>query len=203
MTKALLGWLAVVLVGLFISGCETMSADECKSANWHDVGMRDGLGGQPLTLLNERAKDCAKVGTRVDNTAYLAGRERGLFSFCRLENAVPLGLNGSSYAGVCPAAIDYEFRRRHSLAYAVHQLRYKVNDIESSSNRLERKLREADKEEDKKLKASDKEDDRKRIRKEFDDRRRQLRNELRDLDRAMRNTRDDLRGAEYALDSVR
>ena len=203
MTKALLGWLMVVLAGLFISGCETMSADECKTANWNDVGMRDGLNGKPLTMLDDRARDCAKAGARVDSAAYSAGRERGLQRFCRLENAVPLGLNGTAYAGVCPGALDHEFRRRHQVAYAVHQLRYKLNDIEGNSNRVERTLRDTDKDEDKKLKTADKEDERKRIRKEFDDRRRHLRNELRDLDRAMRHTRDDLRNAEYALDNLR
>ena len=124
-------------------------------------------------------------------------------TYCRLENAVPLGLDGKGYAGVCPARIDYEFRRRHQAGYAVHDLRNRVGDLDDRSDRLQRKLREADRDEDKQLKAADKDEDRKRIRKEFDERRRAIRNELGELDRALRRARDDLRAAEYTLDNLR
>ncbi len=203
MIRCFLGWLMVVCAGLVVSGCSTMSADECRTANWNDIGMRDGLDGAPLSRLNDRAKDCSKAGTQVDHNSYLNSRERGLQSFCRIENAAPLGLNGTTYHGVCPGRIDGEFRRRHQAGYAVHQLRTKVNDIDSRSNRAQRRLRDADKDEDKQLKASTKDDDRKRIRKEFDDRRRNLRNEMRDLDRDLRYARDELRQAEYMLDNLR
>ena len=203
MTQRLFGCLAALLMCALMSGCETMSPDECKLANWSDVGLRDGLAGQPLSLLNDRASDCAKAGSRVDTNLYLAGRDHGLQSYCRLENAAPLGLGGKGYAGVCPARIDYEFRRRHQAGYAVHDLRNSVSDLDGRSDRLQRKLREADRDEDKQLKATDKDDERKRIRKEFDERRRSIRNELGDLDRALRRTRDELRAAEYTLDNLR
>jgi hypothetical protein len=203
MTKRFLACLSALFLCAFMSGCETMSPDECKLANWNDVGLRDGLEGKTLSLLDERVKDCSKAGSRVDTSAYLAGRDRGLQSFCRLENAVPLGLGGKGYAGVCPARVDYEFRRLHQAGYAVHDLRGRVSDLDGRSDRLQRKLREADRDEDKQLKAADKDDDRKRIRKEFDERRRHIRNELGDLDRALRRARDDLRAAEYALDHLR
>jgi hypothetical protein len=203
MTKRLLGCIAVLLIGFLAAGCETMTPEECKFANWQDIGMRDGLEGKPMSLFNERAKDCSKAGSRVDSGIYMAARDQGLLSYCRIENAAPLGLSGKSYAGVCPARIDYEFRRRYQTGYAVHELRSKVAELDSRSDRLERRLREADRDEDKQLKAADKDDDRKRIRKEFDDRRRHMRNELGDIDRDMRHTRDNLRAAEYAFDSLR
>lgn len=203
MTKRFLGCTTVLLLAAVISGCETMSPDECKYANWNDIGLRDGLSGQPLSLLSERVNDCTKAGTRVDTALYMASREQGLQSFCRLENAAPLGLSGTAYAGVCPALVDIEFRRRYQAGYAVHELRNKVSQLDNRSNRLQRQLREADKEEGQQLKATDKDDDRKRIRKEFDERRRHLRKELGDLDRAMQGTRDALRAAEFLLDNLR
>lgn len=203
MTKRLFGCITVLLIGFLVSGCETMSADECKFANWHDIGMRDGLDGKPLSLFSERSKDCSKAGSRVDSGIYMAARDQGLQSYCRIENAAPLGLAGKSYAGVCPARIDHEFRRRYQTGYAVHELRSKVAELDGRSDRLERRLREADRDEDKQLKATDKDDERKRIRREFDDRRRHMRNELGDIDREMRNARDNLRAAEYSFDSLR
>lgn len=203
MTKSHLGCITVLLLAAVISGCETMTKDECKYADWNDIGLRDGLSGQPLSLLSDRVNDCTAAGTRVDTPLYLAAREQGLRSFCRLENAVPLGLSGTSYAGVCPAFVDFEFRRRYQAGYAVHELRYRGSELDNRSDRLQRQLREADKEEHQQLRASDKDDDRARIRKEFDQRRRHLRKELGALDRAMQYTRDALRAAEYSLDSLR
>jgi hypothetical protein len=203
MTKKILECMTLLALAALMAGCETMTADECKYANWSDIGMRDGLAGQPVSLLGERVKDCTKAGTPVDTARYMAGREQGLRSFCHLENAVPLGLSGKSYAGVCPALVDIEFRRRYRAGYAVHELRSKLSDLDARGERLQHKLHEADKDEDQQLKASDKDDERKRIRKEFDGRRHDLRKELSELDRATRNTRDALRDAEYSLDNLR
>ncbi|NHZ95179.1 DUF2799 domain-containing protein [Massilia sp. CCM 8734] len=203
MANRLIGPVAALLVATLMCGCDTMTPDECKLANWSDIGMRDGLAGKTMSTLNEHAKSCSKAGTAVDSASYIAGRERGLHTFCRLENAAPLGLNGSAYAGVCPAPLDFEFRRRHEAGYAVYALRSQVSGLDSRSERLQRRLRDADKDESKQLAASDKDDARKRIRKEFDERRRDIRNELRDIDRGMQSTRDALRSAEYVLDNLR
>ncbi|WP_164558016.1 DUF2799 domain-containing protein [Massilia atriviolacea] len=203
MTHRWIGPAAALLAAALMSGCDTMTADQCRSANWSDIGMRDGLAGKPMSTLDEHAKSCAKAGTRVDSASYVAGREHGLRSFCRLENAAPLGLNGGAYAGVCPAPLDFEFRRRHQAGYAVYTLRSQIGSMDSRSERLQRRLRDADKDESKQLAATDKDDERKRIRREFDERRRDVRKELRDIDRDMQGTRDALRSAEYTLDSIR
>ncbi|HEX8615367.1 MAG TPA: DUF2799 domain-containing protein [Telluria sp.] len=195
--------MAALLVTALMSGCDTMTPGECKSANWNEIGMRDGLAGKTMSMLDDHAKSCSKAGTTVDSASYIAGRERGLQTFCRLENAAPLGLNGTSYAGVCPAPLDFEFRRRHQAGYAVYTLRSQIGAFDSRSERLQQRLRDADKEESKQLAATDKDDERKRIRREFDERRRDVRNELREIDRSMQSTRDALRSAEYALDTIR
>ena len=195
-------WCAVLLLAAAVSGCETMTPNECKTANWRDIGLRDGLKGETMAVLDERVGDCAKAGVRADTDQYLAGRGQGLQQYCRLDNAVPLGLSGGSYSGVCSPMVDVEFRRRHQAARAVHDLRNRLSDLGGRAERAQRRLREADRDEDKQLKAADKEEDRKRIRKDFDERRHQLRQELRDLDRSTRQARDDLRSAEYTLDHL-
>lgn len=195
------GW-AVLLLAVAVSGCETMTPNECKTANWRDIGVRDGLKGEPAETFNSRAGDCAKAGVQADMKQYLAGREQGLQNYCKLENAVPLGLSGGSYGGVCSPMVDVEFRRRHQAAKAVYDMRAKVSDLASRGERAQRRLRDADHDEDKQLKAADKEDDRKRIRREFEERRQHLRQELRDIDRSTRQARDDLRSAEYTLDHL-
>lgn len=191
------------MLGLLLAGCETMTPSECKMANWSDVGLRDGLHGETLSILDDRVKDCAKAGATVDAARYLAGREQGLQDYCRVERAAPLGVSGQGYTGVCPPHLDAEFRRRHQVGYDVYQLRNKVRELDGRSDRLQHRLRDADRDEENALKAADKDDDRKRIRKEYDERRRRLREELKDLDRNLQRTRDDLRAAETMLDALR
>ena len=181
----ILGWrvfLCLVLASsALLGGCATMSADECKVANWGDVGLRDGLDGAALSKLDYRVKDCAEAQVAVDTQRYLQGRDQGLLQFCHLEKAAPLGLNGGSYNGVCPVAIDGEFRRRFRLGRDVFDTRQTVRNLEGNVNTAEDRLRAAPNDEE----------------------RRRAREALRDLDFEIRRARDRQRDAERALDRLR
>ena len=195
--------ISALALALTLASCATMSPEECRFANWTDVGMRDGLEGKTLALLNTRVSDCAEAGVRVDGNAYLKGRESGLRNYCRLENAAPLGLNGGSYEGVCPAQIDGEFRRRYQLGYNVYAAHAEAARIDNRQQWLEQRLRQLDRDEDKRLRDANKEDDRRRIRRDIDDERRRVRDELRDLDRAQYRAREAVRYAEWMLSQLR
>lgn len=166
---------------LLIGGCATMSPQECKVADWRDLGLRDGLAGEPLSQLDERVKDCAEAGVTADAAAYRQGRQQGLQSYCQLDNAVRLGLDGKSYQGVCPAAVDAEFRRRRDRGYEVYSARKELGNLESRRRDLEKRLREA----------------------KTDQERSKTRDELSELDRRYGRERDRLRDAEWALDRLR
>jgi hypothetical protein len=192
-----------ISVGSLLAGCATMSPEECQLANWGDLGLRDGLEGKPMSTLDARIKDCAKAGVGADTGRYVNGRAQGLQTFCRLENAIPLGLNGGSYEGVCPPMIDGEFRRRFEMGRAVYRLRSEVSRLDARSDSLQRQLREAGRDEDKQIRETDKDEDRRRIRKEFDEHKNRVREELNDLDRRLRHKRDELRAAEFGLGAFR
>ena len=166
---------------LWLAGCATMTPNECKAANWGEVGLRDGLAGAALSVLNDRVKDCAEAQVPVDTPRYLQGREQGLLQFCRIENAAPLGLDGKSYDGVCPATMDAEFRRRFKAGRDVHVARNELRSLESRRGTGEERLRSA----------------------ANDDDRRRARDALRELDSDMRRARDRVRDAEWVLDRLR
>ena len=182
-----------------LTSCATMTPEECQHANWLDIGVKDGLSGEPMATLDDRIGICRKAGVVLDTGRYVTGRDQGLQTYCRIENAVALGLNGSYYAGACPPMIDVEFRRRYDLAHAVYQARTELANIESRSDALQRQLRDIDLAEPKRVSETEKDEDRKRVRKEFDDRRNRLRSELFELDRRARYARDALRAAEFSL----
>lgn len=171
---------AVALTAL-LGGCATMSADECKVANWSDVGLRDGLQGAALSKLDARVKDCAQAKVALDTPRYLQGRDRGLLQFCQIEKAVPLGLKGGSYNGVCPVGTDGDFRRRFQLGRDVFNARQAAQNLEGHINGAEDRLRFAPNDEE----------------------RRRARESLRDLDFEVRRVRDRQRDAERALDGLR
>lgn len=180
--RKLIFWLAISIGSLgLLAGCSTMSVEECKVARWSDVGLRDGMAGAPLSKLNDLSKDCAEAKVVVDTRAYVAGRDQGLLSYCQMPNAVRLGLDGKYYNGVCPAAIDGEFRRRVNVGREVRDSREQVRSLDNRRIDLESKLRNAGN----------------------DEARKKLRDDLSDNDRNLRRARDRVRDAEYNLDRMR
>ena len=68
--------LAVISAGL--SGCATMSGDECMTSDWSAIGYEDGSRGYTTERLTKHRKACAKHGVTLDFTAYQDGRDQGL-----------------------------------------------------------------------------------------------------------------------------
>ena len=194
---------SAVAFGFLLASCATMSPEECTRADWGAVGQSDGINGKPLTYLNDRTKDCAKVGVALNTQVYLYGRELGLRNYCRLENAVPLGLNGGTYAGVCPPEIDLLFQYRFQIARGVYDLRSDVRILDGQIDNLERRLRDLHHGEERRLKEAGSDEQRKKLRQTIDDERRHLRGDISEADRRLRRKRDELRSAEFALSNLR
>jgi hypothetical protein len=65
---------------LTLGACTTMDAAECRSANWYDVGFRDGLYGmQRMDVAYD--EQCSKQGAKPDQVAYAKGWQEGLWEF--------------------------------------------------------------------------------------------------------------------------
>ncbi len=194
---------SAVVSAWLLASCATMSPEECKRADWRAVGQADGLDGQPLSHLEDRAKDCAEVGVAVNTPVYLQGRDEGLRTYCRLDNAVPLGLSGGTYAGVCPPEIDMAFQHRFQIARGVYDLRSDVRSLDGQIHNLERRLRDLNQGEERRLKEATTDEQRKKLREALGDERRYLRSEIIDADFRLRRKRDELRSAEHALSALR
>jgi hypothetical protein len=189
--------------GLVLASCATMSPEECKVADWTQIGERDGLDGRTLAQLNDRTEDCAKVGVSVNAQAYQRGREQGLRSYCRPDNALRVGLSGGFYAGFCPPETHAVFQQRYEAARYVHGLRGEVNNLDGRIEHLERRLRDVNRGEEKRLADAGTDEQRKAVRKAIDDERRDIRNDLSETDRRLRRKRDELRSAEFSLSALR
>jgi hypothetical protein len=90
------GLLGVVLL-CSLGGCASLSKDECLSANWEDIGVRDGASGQPEEYLIQHSTACAKVNVVPDRGAWMHGREKGLERFCMPHRMYNIGEYGGGF----------------------------------------------------------------------------------------------------------
>lgn len=61
---------------LVLAGCQTMSAEHCRSSDWWRFGHRDGYSGGD-SLLSLYTAECAPHGTTPDAAAYGKGYDEG------------------------------------------------------------------------------------------------------------------------------
>ena len=59
--------LATTLLALgILSGCATMSQDECRMADWYSVGFEDGVRGAGADNIGKHREACAEHGIAAD-----------------------------------------------------------------------------------------------------------------------------------------
>lgn len=170
LARALQSGLFSVCFAALLGGCASMSKDECRTANWHEVGYHDGVKGQARSRVEDHTKACAEAGVTVDRAAYFEARERGIRAYCFAPNGMNVGRSGESYQDVCPPDLEPAFLYQYRLGYAVYAAEQRVSQLDSEQRDLESRLRKADKDAD----------------------RAKLRERLRDLDHDLRRARDEL-----------
>ena len=67
--------IASVLVVAALSGCASMSSEECANSDWHSIGYEDGSRGYTTEKFSGRRKACAKHGVTADFQAYQVNDE--------------------------------------------------------------------------------------------------------------------------------
>ena len=197
------GLLTACALVLGLASCSTMSEKECQFANWRDIGLTDGLAGKSLGLLNERRSDCAEANIQLDQKAYLKGREEGLKTYCQLGNAVHLGLRGEPYEGVCPAAIEPEFRRRYTIGRDVYHFRTEIDRLERRLASLEQQSRAQQLDFEKRLGSKNRNEDYQRLYRKFQNEQDRIRYEQAETVRDLHWNEEQLHNAETVMRKLR
>ncbi len=126
--------ISITLLPFIISGCASLSKDQCLNADWRQIGYSDGTKGEPGNLIDEHAKSCAEYGVRPNLDQYLQGRKRGLVNYCQAENGFTLGRNGvEANIGDCESYLKPAFLDQHRKGKEIHDIE---NDISSLHNRI-------------------------------------------------------------------
>jgi len=138
-------WLPLALITLIGAGCASMDPDECRRANWSEVGYRDGLNGAHPSRIAAYHEDCGKVGIRPDEQAWVSGHMRGIPIFCTPENGLRAGADGHSYTqGACPPHLEAAFMNRYRVGRDIHDARQRVSSLDSQIRSVEGDLRKRD-----------------------------------------------------------
>ena len=134
-----LTWLAIVLGSL--SGCASMSSEECVASDWSAVGYEDGARGYNTDHFGKHRKACAKHGVTADFPAYQQGRDQGLIEYCQPNRGFNVGSNGGGYNGVCNVNMEPDFLDAYNAGYRLYTLRSNVyratSAIQSGENELD------------------------------------------------------------------
>lgn len=99
----------ILAVSLLLTGCQSMSKDECLLANWESIGYEDGSSGLAAGHIRKHREDCAKHGVAPNLEGYNRGRDNGLLVYCQANNGFLQGRRGATYKAVCPQSLEREF----------------------------------------------------------------------------------------------
>lgn len=130
----------LAVVGL--SGCATMSAEECVSADWYQVGVSDGAEGRSTQRIEQHRQACAEAGVSPNVQAWLAGREEGLRMYCTPGKAFQVGRSGAALAPDCkPEELNQMMPAyRHGERYWL--IGQEIQEVESDLRTLRSEIRD-------------------------------------------------------------
>ena len=125
---------------LVLSGCASMSGEECLATDWAAVGYEDGARGYTTERFSKHRTACAKHGITADFGAYQAGRDQGLVEYCQPGRGYDVGVSGGRYYGVCSVELERDFLDAYNAGYHLFTLRSNVSRANASINSKEREL---------------------------------------------------------------
>lgn len=133
-----------------LSGCETMTEDQCRKADWAERGRADGRNGDPESHIDAHRKACAKAGVVPDDRRWRQGWAEGVRAYCVPTMAWRAGLDNRSYRGACRDFDEPVFLRWHQLGQDAYKTRTERDTRQREIDKAEEQLKKASKEEDRK-----------------------------------------------------
>ncbi len=132
--------LAFAVLGLaLLSGCASISREECQVGDWAAIGERDGADGRVAdTQFGRHVSACAKVDIIPDRAAWEQGYATGLRSYCTPQTGLREGEAGRPYRNVCPSADEAGFLLGHDLGLSAYRQRARIEEIRREIAQLQR-----------------------------------------------------------------
>ena len=140
--------LRLTLIGLgsavVISGCATLSQDQCLMGDWYEIGVQDGTAGYAPDRLAQHREACAEYRVRPDREAYQAGWDDGIGAYCTPERGYQEGRRGAGYGQVCPPPLEWAFLQGYRNGQQVYQQEQRLWQLEQEKQRKKQEIRRRD-----------------------------------------------------------
>lgn len=120
---------------LLLSGCASLTPQQCQLGHWQAIGYNDGVAGRSADRISDHQKACAKTGISPDYRAWEQGRQEGLRHYCTPSNAYQLGKRGSSLNHVCPSDIE-ALQRSNQAGLQQYRLSSQISSTQRDLNKL-------------------------------------------------------------------
>lgn len=127
------------LLGL-LSGCATLSPEQCRVADWRTIGLRDGERGRPASWIGQHVEACGKAGVVPDGPTWAAGRADGLRSYCTPMNARTVAARGGSLNPVCEGFDQRALAAAEAEGREIWRREQRLRRIEAAIDDREREL---------------------------------------------------------------
>ncbi len=132
---------AIVLSFLFVAACASLTKDECRQANWFEIGQNDGAQGRTLAIFEYHVKSCQKANIVPDRSEYEDGRNFGLARYCTPLSGFKAGRYSQTYQNVCPPETQGEFIRGYELGGQFGQVEKQLFEVNQDIDDIEGSLR--------------------------------------------------------------
>ena len=131
---------SLILGLLTLSGCATLTDEECVAADWRAIGVGDGRNGRLPDYIAQHRKACESAGIIPDAKAWSEGRALGLPSYCTPDRAYRLGRSGRHVAPVCPAGAEPALEAANSHGRTYFGLTREISDLRSEIRSLQSEM---------------------------------------------------------------
>ncbi len=129
---------------LLLSGCQTMTAGECQTADWFKLGQQDGNAGQE-DILGKRLDSCNTNKVPVADSAtsaYRQGYAEGLRYYCLPKRIQDDAVNGRDHIYVCPLAAQPGLRPALKAGLRVYEDKQHIDQLNNEQSTLTSELKD-------------------------------------------------------------
>ena len=131
----------LLLTGL-LSGCASLTEDECAIGDWAAVGANDASQGQKTSRFFVHQKACKRYNILPDQAQYIEGYRRGLLKYCTPTNGFNVGRNGYTYQNICPSDAEAQFMRGYERGKNLHDIETAMADARNRLGVVRQKINE-------------------------------------------------------------
>lgn len=108
-----------------------MDAQDCQTANWEMLGMKDGENGKLLSRFGQYSQQCNAFGINANRQMYEKGRAAGLKTFCTQDKGFNEGRRKNENNNVCPSRLQEDFNTGFNIGLKYAAIDSEISYIES------------------------------------------------------------------------